>query len=59
MVTLRGDDAAAVGTWLDDQGFPTPEGLEPIAQEYLDDGWLLVAVRLRGAGGEESPSSSR
>ena len=53
VVTLRGDDAAAVGTWLDDQGFPTPEGLEPIAQEYLDDGWLLVAVRLRGVDGEE------
>jgi hypothetical protein len=53
VVTLRGDDAGVVTTWLRDHGFPVPRGLEPIAQEYLDRGWLLVAVRLRGrAGGE-------
>jgi hypothetical protein len=53
VVTLRGDDAAIVGTWLSDHGFETPEGLEPIAQEYLDQDWLLVAVRLNGRGGQE------
>lgn len=53
VVTLRGDDAGTVGTWLDDQGFPTPEGIEPIAQEYLDQDWLLVAVRIRAEGGGE------
>ena len=52
IVTLRGDDAAAVGTFLEEEGFETPHGLEPIAQEYLDDGWLLVAARLRSEGGE-------
>ncbi|HEX2086630.1 MAG TPA: DUF2330 domain-containing protein [Solirubrobacteraceae bacterium] len=51
VVTLRGDDAGIVGTWLSDHGFEPPDGLEPIAQEYLDRGWLLVAARLRGADG--------
>jgi hypothetical protein len=53
LVTLRGDDAAIVATWLADHGFAAPAGLEAIAQDYLDDDWLLVAVRLRGAGGAE------
>jgi uncharacterized protein DUF2330 len=53
IVTLRGDRAATVTTWLSDHGFEAPEGLEPLAQEYLDRGWLLVAARLRAAGGEE------
>jgi hypothetical protein len=53
IVTLRGDRAQAVTTWLSDHGFESPEGLEPLAQEYLDRGWLLVAARLRAADGEE------
>ena len=53
VVTLRGDDARVVGTWLSDHGFEAPEGLENIAQEYLDRHWLLVAARLRAASGEQ------
>ena len=52
IVTLRGDDAAAVGQFLEREGFPVPDGLEPLAQEYLDQGWLLVAARLRAKDGE-------
>ena len=52
IVTLRGDDAAAVTQFLEREGFPVPEGLEPIAQEYLDEGWLIVAARLRAEDGE-------
>lgn len=53
VVTLRGDDASAVGRYLDDQGFRTPAGLEDLAQRYLDEGWVLAAVRLRGERGSE------
>jgi hypothetical protein len=53
VVTLRGDDAGLVRTWLSDHGFEPPEGIESLAQPYLDKGWVLAAVRLRGAGGRE------
>lgn len=52
VVTLRGKRAAAVTRFLEDNGFATPDGIAPIAQDYLDRGWLLVAVRLRGKAGE-------
>ena len=52
VVTLRGDDADVVATWLSDHGFEAPEGLVPIAQAYLDREWLLAAIRLRAEGGE-------
>jgi hypothetical protein len=52
VVTLRGDDAAIVETWLEDNGYEPPEGLAGAAQRYLDANWLLAAVKLRSAGGE-------
>ncbi|MDQ5807318.1 MAG: DUF2330 domain-containing protein, partial [Actinomycetota bacterium] len=52
VVTLRGEDARIVETWLEDHGFEPPEGLDAAAQRYLDRDWLLAAVRLRAAGGE-------
>lgn len=53
VVTLRGDNGLVVKTWLQDHGFEPPEGIETRAQPYLDKGWVLAAVRLRGAGGRE------
>lgn len=53
VVTLRGEDAALVRTWLSDHGFDPPETIEDAAQPYLDRGWVLAAVRLRGAAGRE------
>jgi hypothetical protein len=52
IVTLSGKRAAAVTRFLEDNGFATPDGIAPIAQDYLDRGWLLVAVRLRGKAGQ-------
>jgi hypothetical protein len=53
VVTLRGESGLLVRTWLQDHGFEPPEGIELGAQPYLDKGWVLAAVRLRGARGRE------
>jgi hypothetical protein len=51
VVTLRGDRGGLVETWLSDHGFEPPSGIAAQVQPYLDRGWVLAAVRLRGAGG--------
>ena len=51
VVTLRGESGRLVETWLQDHGFEPPPGIAGDAQPYLDKGWVMAAVRLRGAGG--------
>jgi hypothetical protein len=43
---LNADDAGALDTWLDQNGYAMPEGAEPILAEYVDQGWRYVAIRL-------------
>jgi hypothetical protein len=43
---LAADDANALQTWLDDNGYSAPNGAEPILRAYIDEGWKFVAVKL-------------
>ena len=43
---LGAGDAAALETWLSDNGYTLPEGAEPILDEYVSQGWRFVAIRL-------------
>lgn len=46
VATLAADEAAGVATWLSDNGFPTPAGLEDNLAVYVDRGWQVIAVKL-------------
>jgi Uncharacterized protein conserved in bacteria (DUF2330) len=43
---LRADDPAALDTWLEENGYATPEGAEPILAGYIEDDWAFVAIKL-------------
>jgi hypothetical protein len=43
---LKADDAGALQTWLDENGYNAPSGAEPILRAYIDEGWKFVAVKL-------------
>jgi len=47
-VTLTGDDVDEVLDWLDMAGYAQDPDAPPILQEYLDEGFVFVAVKLRG-----------
>jgi hypothetical protein len=52
---LTGTQAGAVNTWLTAQGYPTRPAVVPTFQTYLDQGWRILAVKLRPkAGGDLS-----
>ena len=43
---LAADDPAALATWLKDNGFPHPDGLDENLAPYVADGWEIVAIQL-------------
>lgn len=46
---IGSSDAAEVVAWLNDAGFGLPEDAAPPLQEYADDGFLFVALRMATA----------
>lgn len=53
---LDADDAGALDTWLTENGYTMPEGAEPILEEYVEEGWRYIAIRLAaGAAGALKP----
>lgn len=54
VVTLSGDDAGALTTWLVDNGYPDRSDLAGPFQDYLDQGWRILAVRLTPQAADES-----
>ncbi|GAB3427227.1 DUF2330 domain-containing protein [Flindersiella endophytica] len=51
---LSAGDPSALATWLADNGFPHPEGLDDNLAPYVSDGWETVAIRLLPAGKDAS-----
>ncbi len=47
-VVLTGDTVQEIVDWLDMAGYAQDADAPPILQEYLDDGFVFVAVKLRG-----------
>ncbi|EDM76915.1 hypothetical protein PPSIR1_37539 [Plesiocystis pacifica SIR-1] len=53
-VVLTGTSVEEIVTWLDDAGYAQDEDAPPILQEYLDEDFKFVAVKLKsGAGVDE------
>lgn len=52
--TLAATDAAALSSWLADNGYNFPDGLAGVLQPYVEQSWFYIAARLTaGAEGEE------
>jgi hypothetical protein len=51
---LAANDPTALATWLADNGFPHPEGLDRNLAPYVADRWEIVAVQLAPAEGGAS-----
>jgi hypothetical protein len=47
---LAANDPSALATWLGDNGFPHPAGLDDNLAAYVEDGWETVAIRLLPSG---------
>ncbi|MFV8750033.1 DUF2330 domain-containing protein [Nannocystaceae bacterium ST9] len=47
-VVLTGDSVQEIVDWLDMAGYAQDDDAPPILQEYLDDDFVFVAVKLRG-----------
>jgi hypothetical protein len=43
---LEAGDAAALDRWLTENDYELPPGAEPILDEYVEEGWRFVAIRL-------------
>lgn len=48
---LAGEDTTAVAEWLSGNDFTLPDELGAALDPYLDDGWLVVAVKLAPTSG--------
>lgn len=49
-VTLAAKDARSLVDWLGAHGYTVPAALEPAAAEYVREGWVFNAMRLRRDG---------
>jgi hypothetical protein len=49
-VTLAAHDPHALVEWLRGHGYAVPAGIEPVAAQYVSEGWVFNAMRLRRAG---------
>ncbi len=50
--TLAATDASALSDWLGENGYEMPQGLPPMIQPYIEQGWYYLAVRLIPGQGE-------
>ena len=46
---IAADDAGALQSWLDTNGYSVPEAVRPILAAYVAEGWSFVAVKLADA----------
>lgn len=52
-VVLEGGSVDGVVTWLDDNGYVQDPDAPPILSEYLDEGFMFLALKLRPAAGAD------
>jgi multisubunit Na+/H+ antiporter MnhB subunit len=45
--TITSRDAKALQTWLSENGYATPTNAEPVIADYVKDGWVFVATKVR------------
>lgn len=47
--TLAAESGADLVRWLTDHGYAVPEGMEPVAESYVSEGWAFLATRITRA----------
>ncbi|MBL9172926.1 MAG: DUF2330 domain-containing protein [Verrucomicrobiales bacterium] len=55
--TLTGTNPAAIREWLTTRGYQMPVETEPVIAEYLREGWVFVASRVRRDASETNVAS--
>lgn len=52
-VVITADDIGQITSWLDDNDYAQDDEAPPILAEYLDEGFVFVAIKLRGNAGND------
>ncbi|MEM7456280.1 MAG: DUF2330 domain-containing protein [Planctomycetota bacterium] len=47
VAVLAAGSADALKKWMDENGYQFPDGMEPVAGEYIEEGWCFVAVKTK------------
>ena len=56
VAVLEAGSARALARWMKDHEFRYPDGMDDVAEEYVEAGWCFVAVKARvGSKGAASP----
>ena len=45
VAVIEAGSAQALRTWMQDNQYQFPTGMESVTQEYVDIGWFFVAVK--------------
>lgn len=57
VATLKAENAQAVLQWLGQNGFDTPQSAEPALRDYIREGWVFVACKVRRDRFEKQPTA--
>jgi hypothetical protein len=55
--TITGRDPVALRGWLETNGYVMPKEVEPVIADYLRDGWVFVASKVRRDSGAADTNS--
>jgi hypothetical protein len=55
--TLSARDPAALGSWLRTNGYRLPPSAEPVIADYVREGWVFVASRIRRDAATSGPTA--
>ena len=62
LAVLEAGSAEALKKWMDQHGYKYPDGMDKVAEEYVEDGWCFVAVKSKvgqKAGVDPAPGQRR
>jgi len=60
VAVLEAGSAAALKRWMDKHGYQYPEGMDKVANEYIESDWCFVAVKTKvGQKGGADPKSGQ
>ncbi len=54
-VIIKSTDPTALLSWLNENGFSAPTNIAPVVADYVRDGWVFAAARLRREVGDNAP----
>ncbi len=58
-VTLQSTDPLALQSWLADHGYTIPDGIEPVIEAYVNEGFDFLALRLQPGQGVQQMTPVR